>query len=102
MLTCDRIQFGALFLEVYDGKTMHHYVDGKKELSHKLKYKPQGGGRTSIGMRLNQVYWFQGAIRKARFTARVLLPTEFQLANSPHTRPLFDIGDGAGANELSR
>ena len=65
---------------VYDGKTMHHYVDGKKELSHELKYEPQGQGQTSLGMRLNQVYWFRGAIRKAGFTARALTPGQFHLS----------------------
>ncbi len=67
---------------VYDGKEMRHYVDGKKELSHELKYEPQGAGKTSLGMRLNQVYWFRGAIRNARFTARALPPSQFHLASA--------------------
>jgi hypothetical protein len=39
--------------------------------------RPLAAGRTSIGVRLNRVFWFKGAISKARFTARALAPAEF-------------------------
>lgn len=62
---------------VFDGSEMRHYVNGKLELSGKLSIKPMGKGRTSIGVRQNKVYWFKGAVRKARFTNRALSPKEF-------------------------
>jgi lysophospholipase L1-like esterase len=62
---------------VFDGSTMRHYVDGKEELSGPLIISPMGEGRTSIGVRMNRVHWFKGAIRKLRFTPRALAAREF-------------------------
>ena len=62
---------------VVDDKEMRHYVDGKQEMAMKLDYQPQSMGKTSLGVRINKVYWFKGAIRTARFTRRVLKPNEF-------------------------
>jgi lysophospholipase L1-like esterase len=62
---------------VFDGTTMRHFVDGKEELSGALTIQPLGGGSTSIGVRMNRVFWFKGAVRKARFTPRALSPREF-------------------------
>ena len=62
---------------VYDGATMRHFVDGKEELSGPLNIQPLGGGNTSIGVRMNRVFWFKGAVRKARFTPRALSRREF-------------------------
>lgn len=62
---------------VYDGAEMRHYVDGKLELSGKITAKPFGKGITSIGVRQNKVYWFKGAVSKARFTNRALSPDQF-------------------------
>lgn len=62
---------------VYDGAEMRHYVDGKLELSGKLIFKTFGKGITSIGVRQNKVYWFKGAVLKARFTNRPLAPAQF-------------------------
>ena len=61
---------------VFDGREMAHYVDGAKECAAKFGFKPLGPGRTSIGMRLNQVHWFKGAVRQARFSPRALKPDE--------------------------
>jgi hypothetical protein len=66
---------------VYDGNVMRHYVDGKEEMSGPLTISPLGDGQTSIGVRMNRVHWFKGAIRKARFTARALAPDEFMGRN---------------------
>lgn len=57
---------------VFDGKEMRHYVDGKLEMSGALTINPLGAGKTSIGVRMNKVYWFKGAVREARFTNRAL------------------------------
>ena len=62
---------------VFDGKEMRHYVNGKLELSGKVTAKPFGKGITSIGVRQNKVYWFKGAVRRARFTNRALSPDQF-------------------------
>lgn len=62
---------------VYDGHEMRHYVDGKLELSDKIKFKPMGKGKTSFGVRQNKVYWFKGLIGIARFTNKALTPMEF-------------------------
>ena len=66
---------------VFDGKEMRHYVNGKLELAGNLTIKPMENGQTSIGVRQNKVYWFKGAVRKARFTNRALAPNEFMSEN---------------------
>lgn len=62
---------------VFDGKEMRHYVNGKLELAGNLIIKPFGAGQTSIGVRMNRIFWFKGAVRKARFTSRALAPNKF-------------------------
>jgi hypothetical protein len=66
---------------VVDGKTMRHFVNGELELSDSLAFAPQGRGRTSLGVRINEVHWFKGAIRTVRFTPRALSPEEFLIAD---------------------
>jgi hypothetical protein len=62
---------------VYDGKKVRHFVNGSLELEGLVGFVPMEGGRTSIGCRLNQVFWYKGAIRRIRITPRVLSPKEF-------------------------
>jgi hypothetical protein len=62
---------------VVDGGTMRHYVNGDEELSTPIKYEPQKDGRTSIGVRINKVSWFKGAVRQIRVTPAVLSPRDF-------------------------
>jgi hypothetical protein len=62
---------------IYDRKTMRHYVNSVEEMSGNLALTPLGHGKTSIGVRMNRVFWYKGAIRKVRFTPRVLQPQEF-------------------------
>jgi hypothetical protein len=62
---------------VVDGKSMRHYVNGKLELSQELKFTPHKAGATSLGVRINKVHWYKGAISRARFTPRPLEPAEF-------------------------
>jgi hypothetical protein len=62
---------------VYDGETMHHYVNGVEEMSAKLAFSPLGEGKTSIGVRINQVHWFKGTIKRIRFTPEVLTADNF-------------------------
>lgn len=67
---------------VYDGKTFRNYVNGKLEGSGEVQFAPQGNGRSSIGVRINKVHYFQGAVHLARFTKRALSTSEFLKAPS--------------------
>ena len=62
---------------VVDNGEMATYVDGKPELGGFVTFSPFTKGATSIGSRLNKVYWFKGAIYKIRITPKRLSPTEF-------------------------
>jgi hypothetical protein len=62
---------------VYDGKTFSNYVNGARDGSAEVGLAPQGPGRTSVGVRINLVNYFKGAIHSARFTRRALTPGEF-------------------------
>jgi hypothetical protein len=62
---------------VYDGKTFSNYVNGVKEGSAELHLAPQGAGHASVGVRINKVFYFKGAVHLARFTHRALAPAEF-------------------------
>jgi Concanavalin A-like lectin/glucanases superfamily len=62
---------------VFDGVEMRHYVDGQLELSGPLAIRPFKDGKVSIGVRMNRVHWFKGAVSRARFTPRALTPKEF-------------------------
>jgi hypothetical protein len=62
---------------VMDGKMMRHYVNGVEEMATAIQYIPQGPGRTSLGVRLNQVSWYQGAIQQIRITPAALAPEQF-------------------------
>src|SRR5262249_10984477 len=62
---------------VYDGRQFRNYVDGVREGSADIQFAPQGPGRASIGVRINKVSYFKGAVSLARFTRRALLPYEF-------------------------
>jgi len=66
---------------VFDGKEMRHYVEGREEMSGPLTISPLTAGKTSIGVRMNRVYWFKGAVQKVRFTFRALQPSEFMKKN---------------------
>jgi hypothetical protein len=60
-----------------NGKMMRHYVNGAEELSAEIKFQSQDAGRTSLGVRINKVSWYKGAIRQVRITPRVLSTQEF-------------------------
>lgn len=62
---------------VVDDGTMDTFVDGQHELGGKVPFSPFKGGKTSIGMRMNKVSWFKGAIHKIRITPKCLAPAEF-------------------------
>jgi putative heme-binding domain-containing protein len=62
---------------VYDGKEFSNYVDGVREGAAELHLAPHGHGRSSVGVRINKVFFFKGAVQQARFTRRALSPSEF-------------------------
>ena len=59
---------------VYDGRTMAHYVDGRREAAGPLAFRPLGPGRTSIGVRQNRVSWFRGRIHAIRIVPEAVAP----------------------------
>jgi hypothetical protein len=60
-----------------DARQMRHYVNGQLELSTAIEFQPLAPGQTSLGVRLNKVHWYKGAIRRVRITPRVLAPDAF-------------------------
>ena len=62
---------------VYDGTEFRHYVDGQLQGSATVALSPMEEGQTSIGVRMNKVDYFKGAIRLARMTKRPLAVSEF-------------------------
>jgi hypothetical protein len=53
------------------------FVNGKKELEYQLHFVPFQGGKTSLGVRLNEQSWFKGAIYKISISSKALNPTDF-------------------------
>jgi hypothetical protein len=72
---------------VYDGREFRNYVDGVLNSAGEMRYQVQEGGRTSIGVRINLVNYFKGAIHVARFTRRALQPSEFLSVKLSSQRP---------------
>ncbi|HEV2135344.1 MAG TPA: LamG-like jellyroll fold domain-containing protein [Terracidiphilus sp.] len=62
---------------VYDGKELRNYVDRQLQGEGSLDLKPQLPGRSSVGMRINHIYFFKGAVLMARMTPRTLPSGEF-------------------------
>ena len=60
-----------------DGQ-MAHFVDGVKECAGTVRFPAMKAGQTSIGVRLNKVYWFKGAIHELRFHPAALPAEKLQ------------------------
>jgi hypothetical protein len=56
----------------YSAGRMRQFMDGAQELEATLAFTPLGPGQMSVGVRLNQKFWFKGCIREVRFTPRAL------------------------------
>ena len=56
----------------YDGEKMTSYVNGIKELEGTPDFPVLNSGKTSLGVRLNQVNWFKGLIHEVRFHPEAL------------------------------
>jgi hypothetical protein len=63
--------------QVYDGKVYSSYIDGELQGKAEIHFEPEGPGHTSVGVRINKVNYFKGAVHMARFTRRALAPSEF-------------------------
>ncbi len=63
--------------QVYDGKTYSSYVDGELQGKAEIHFEPEGPGHTAVGVRINKVNYFKGAVHLARFTQHALTPDEF-------------------------
>lgn len=48
------------------------YVNGKKELATTIRFTPIQTGKSSLGVRLNHLSWFKGAIEQVRITSKAL------------------------------
>jgi Concanavalin A-like lectin/glucanases superfamily len=63
--------------QTYDGQTHRSFVNGVLEKEGPIAYVPQGPGRSSVGVRINHVSYFKGAVMRAHFAPRALAPSEF-------------------------
>jgi len=79
---------------VYDGREFRNYVNGVEEGAAEIQFAPQGPGRSSVGVRINRVNYFKGAIRAARFTPRALAPGEFMKLGGAWKEVSFPTDDG--------
>jgi Concanavalin A-like lectin/glucanases superfamily len=62
----------------YDGKQMAGFVNGEKETQGTVAFGAMGPGEVALGVRLNRIYWFKGAIREVRFHASAIEPSALQ------------------------
>jgi hypothetical protein len=65
--------------QTYDGRTYRSFINGDLQMAVDMPFVPQRPGQASIGMRLNRVAFFQGAVREVRFATEALQPTHFSL-----------------------
>ena len=63
---------------VYDGQQMRDYVNGQPELEGALHFDPMTQGQIALGVRLNRVNWFKGAISEIRFHPAALPASALQ------------------------
>ena len=62
----------------FDGKVYRSFVDGVEQMAAELPvFVPPTAGQASVGVRLNRVNWFHGAVARARFTHEALAPARF-------------------------
>jgi len=62
---------------VYDGKVFRNYVDGVEQGAALLSLTPHRAGHASVGVRINKVFYFKGAVHLARFSRSALPPSAF-------------------------
>ena len=62
---------------VYENGTMKHYINKKLELSGEIDFPAMSPGKTSVGVRQNEISWFKGEIFKVKVTGSALTPDMF-------------------------
>ena len=62
---------------VVDRHKQQTFVNGHKELESKMEFQPFESGKTSVGVRQNELSWFKGAIYQIRITPKILKPSQF-------------------------
>ncbi|AHM58506.1 putative lipoprotein [Flammeovirgaceae bacterium 311] len=61
---------------IYQEGQLKGYVNGEEVLSGEIQYMPiSPAAKTSIGVRMNQVSWFRGAIQSVSITNQALEPS---------------------------
>ncbi|WP_233246146.1 LamG domain-containing protein [Coraliomargarita sinensis] len=71
-------EWAHLAIVMNDG-VVRNYVNGQLELEGELEFQPIDSGGMSIGVRMNKVHWFKGAIHSIRIKPRTLAPSAFTL-----------------------
>jgi hypothetical protein len=80
LLNCEkRYPFGKWYrvTTVYDGKMLKNYVGDELQGEGEVKLVPQRPGRASVGVRINLIDYYKGAIYSTRFTRAALPVGEF-------------------------
>jgi hypothetical protein len=75
LLNCEKLHpFGRWYrvTTVYDGKTLKNYVGDELQGEGEVHLVPQRSGRSSVGVRINLVDYYKGAIYSTRFTRSAL------------------------------
>ena len=75
LLNCEkRYPFGKWYrvTTVYDGKTLRNFVGDELQGEGDVKLVPQRPGHLSVGVRINLVDYYKGAIYSTRFTRSAL------------------------------
>lgn len=62
----------------YENHRMTSFVNGQKELEGTVDFAPMKSGQTSLGVRLNHVFWFKGSIREVRIHSTALAGDQLQ------------------------
>jgi hypothetical protein len=80
LLNCEKVYpFGQWYrvTTVYDGKTLKNYVGDELQGEGEVKLVPQRPGHLSVGVRINLVDYYKGAIYSTRFTRSALGVKDF-------------------------
>jgi hypothetical protein len=80
LLNCEkRYPFGQWYrvTTVYDGKMLKNYVGDELQGEGEVRLIPQRPGHSSVGVRINLVDHYKGAIYSSRFTRSALSVGEF-------------------------
>ena len=80
LLNCEKLYpFGPWYrvTAVYDGKTLKNYVGDELQGEGEVHLVPQRPGRSSMGVRINMLYYYKGGMYAARFTRSALGVQDF-------------------------